>query len=412
MLSSQNEDSQKHFTLIDNGNVASAKGFKAGGLHCGIRKKKIDFGWFYSDVPAQVAGVYTTNVFQAAPLKVTQESIATEEVLQAVVVNSGIANACTGEQGLQDAYDMRKIFAETIGVKEHLAAVASTGLIGEPLPMDKIQYGMEQIPNKEHDGANKFETAILTTDTKEKGIAIELEIDGQVVTIGGAAKGSGMIHPNMATMLAFITTDANIPSKYLSAALKDITNKSFNMITVDGDTSTNDMVLVLANGEAGNESLSPEHKEWQKFYQALKFVSEYLAKEIARDGEGASKLVEVNVKGAFTDESAQAIAKSIISSNLVKTAVHGADANWGRIITAIGYSGVSLDPDSVSIYLGDILVVENGIPHPFDEEEAKQYLLQDEIKILAQLGDANGKATAWGCDLSYEYVRINASYRT
>ncbi|MGP4039337.1 bifunctional ornithine acetyltransferase/N-acetylglutamate synthase [Gracilibacillus sp. D59] len=405
-------DQQEHFKLIKDGNIASAKGFHAGGLHCGLRKKQIDLGWVYSEVPAQAAGVYTMNVFQAAPLKVTQESIAKENQLQAIIVNSAIANACTGEQGLQDAYDMRKQFAETVGVEEHLAAVASTGLIGELLPMDKLQKGISQIPENNHVGADKFETAILTTDTKEKGIAIALEIDGQTVTIGGAAKGSGMIHPNMATMLGFVTTDANISSSHLSDTLKAITNQSFNMITVDGDTSTNDMVLVLANGKAENEALTPEHKEWQKFYQALKFVCEYLAKEIARDGEGATRLVEVQVEGAFTDKSATAIAKSIISSNLVKTAIHGADANWGRIITAIGYSGESLDPDKVSIYLGDILVVENGVPHSFDEEAAKEYLLGDEITILAKLGDANGKATAWGCDLSYEYVRINASYRT
>ncbi|SHM70308.1 bifunctional ornithine acetyltransferase/N-acetylglutamate synthase [Gracilibacillus kekensis] len=405
-------DQQEHFHIIKNGNIATAKGFQAGGLHCGLRKKKIDLGWVYSEVPAQAAGVYTTNSFQAAPLKVTQESIAKENQLQAVIVNSAIANACTGEQGLQDAYDMRKLFAETMGVEEHLAAVASTGLIGELLPMEKLQKGISQVNDQEHLGAEKFETAILTTDTKEKGIAIELEIDGETVTIGGAAKGSGMIHPNMATMLGFVTTDANISSNHLTDTLKAITNKSFNMITVDGDTSTNDMVLVLANGQAENKELTPDHKDWETFYEGLKFVCEYLAKEIARDGEGATRLVEVNVEGAFTDESATGIAKSIISSNLVKTAIHGADANWGRIITAIGYSGESLDPDKVSIYLGDILVVENGVPHPFDEEAAKEHLLEDEVKILAKLGDANGRATAWGCDLSYEYVRINASYRT
>ncbi|UOQ50013.1 bifunctional ornithine acetyltransferase/N-acetylglutamate synthase [Gracilibacillus caseinilyticus] len=405
-------DQQDTFKLLKNGNIASAKGFQAGGLHCGLRKKKIDLGWVYSDVPAQAAGVYTTNVFQAAPLKVTQESIAKENQLQGIIVNSAIANACTGEQGLQDAYDMRKQFAETVGIEEHMAAVASTGLIGELLPMDRLQKGISQINHEEHLGAGKFETAILTTDTKEKGIAIELEIDGQTVTIGGAAKGSGMIHPNMATMLSFVTTDANIASAALHDTLKSITNKSFNMITVDGDTSTNDMVLVLANGKAGNQPLTAQHPQWNDFYQALQFVCEYLAKEIARDGEGATRLVEVQVDGAFTDESATAIAKSIISSNLVKTAIHGADANWGRIITAIGYSGQALDPDKVSVYLGEILVVENGVPAPFNEEQAKEYLLEDEVKIIAKLGDANGKATAWGCDLSYEYVRINASYRT
>ncbi|WP_066188567.1 bifunctional ornithine acetyltransferase/N-acetylglutamate synthase [Gracilibacillus timonensis] len=400
------------FTIIKDGNIASAKGFQAGGLHCGLRKKKLDLGWFYSDVPAQAAGVYTTNIFQAAPLKVTQESVAAAQQLQGVVVNSAIANACTGEQGLQDAYDMRKLFAETIGVEEHLAAVASTGVIGDLLPMDKLSKGISQIADGNHLGADKFETAILTTDTKEKGIAVELEIDGQKITIGGAAKGSGMIHPNMATMLSFITTDAHVEASHLSGALKAITNQSFNMITVDGDTSTNDMVLVLANGRAGNQSLTPHHSEWQVFFEALTFVCEYLAKEIARDGEGATRLVEVQVQGASSDDAAAKIAKSIISSNLVKTAIHGADANWGRIVTAIGYSGESLDPDQVSVYLGEILVVENGVPHVFDEDKAKEYLLEEEIIIHAQVGNGDGSSVAWGCDLSYEYVRINASYRT
>ncbi|MDX8045203.1 bifunctional ornithine acetyltransferase/N-acetylglutamate synthase [Gracilibacillus sp. S3-1-1] len=402
----------EQFKQLQNGNIASAKGFQAGGLHCGLRKKKLDLGWVYSEIPAEAAGVYTMNAFQAAPLKVTQESMAKENKLQALIVNSAIANACTGEQGLQDAYDMRQQFAETIGVEEHLAAVASTGVIGELLPMDKLQKGISQIPEDQFVGANKFETAILTTDTKEKGIAIELEIDGQTVTIGGAAKGSGMIHPNMATMLSFITTDASIPASHLSDALKSITNKSFNMITVDGDTSTNDMVLVLANGMAENQALTPEHAEWSHFYEGLKFVCEYLAKEIARDGEGATRLVEVQVDGAWTDQGATAIAKSVVSSNLVKTAIHGADANWGRIITAVGYSGEPLDPNKVSVYLGETLVVEKGVPHPFDEDVAKQHLLEDEVTLFVKLGDGEGKATAWGCDLSYEYVRINASYRT
>ncbi|RCW76766.1 bifunctional ornithine acetyltransferase/N-acetylglutamate synthase [Saliterribacillus persicus] len=412
MVDTNQELKAGSFQTIQNGNIASAKGYKAGGLHCGIRKKKLDLGWVYSDKPAVAAGVYTTNSFQAPPLKVTQESIAKESKIQAILVNSGIANACTGEQGFTDAYDMRQAFAESIGVEEHYAAVASTGLIGELLPMDKIHAGISQLNDATHAGAEKFESAILTTDTREKGIAISLTIDGKEVTIGGAAKGSGMIHPNMATMLSFITTDAEIEAEELTKALKSITNKSFNMITVDGDTSTNDMVLVLANGLAGNHTLNGSHSEWDNFYQALTYVCEYLAKEIARDGEGASKLVEVNVSGASTEKAAQAIAKAIISSNLVKTAIHGADANWGRIITAIGYSGEELNPNEVGISLGDIPVVKKGVPYPFDEDEAKKYLLQDNISINATLGDGDGVSKAWGCDLSYEYVRINASYRT
>ncbi|WP_226037231.1 bifunctional ornithine acetyltransferase/N-acetylglutamate synthase [Aquibacillus saliphilus] len=398
--------------IVPDGTVATPKGFSAGGLHCGIRKKKLDLGWIYSEVPAVATGVYTTNLFQAPPLKVTQESIAKENKIQALLVNSGVANACTGKQGLEDAYQMRHLFAKTMNISEHHTAVASTGLIGELLPMDKISDGINQIHAEENNHVSRFETAILTTDTREKGVAVEFEIDGKLVSIGGAAKGSGMINPNMATMLSFITTDANIGNQELSVALKEITNKSFNMITVDGDTSTNDMVLVLANGKADNEMLSKEHAEWITFFEALKLVCELLAKEIARDGEGATKLVEVQVNGAVNDEAAQAISKSIISSNLVKTAIHGADANWGRIITAIGYSGQQLDPDKVNVSLGQIKVVEDGMPFAFDEISAKNYLLKDTITIFVGLGDGEGSGTAWGCDLSYEYVRINASYRT
>ncbi|QDP41816.1 bifunctional ornithine acetyltransferase/N-acetylglutamate synthase [Radiobacillus deserti] len=397
---------------IENGGITSPKGFQAGGLHCGLRKQKLDLGWVYSDVPGNAAGVYTTNLFQAAPLKVTQDSLNQEQKLQGIVINSAIANACTGEQGLLDAYEMRKVFSEKIGIPQHYAAVASTGLIGEMLPMDKIKGGIAEIGEPEHDGADKFETAILTTDTKEKAVAVKVWIDEKEITIGGAAKGSGMIHPNMATMLSFVTTDAQVEANALSTALKRITNKSFNMITVDGDTSTNDMVLVLANGKAENSILSEEHPEWETFYEGLATVCELLAKEIARDGEGATKLITVKVTGAVSDEAASAISKAIISSNLVKTAIHGSDANWGRIITAIGYSGQPLDPNKVGVSLGTIPVVENGLPVTFSEDEAKEYLLQDEVVLCVTFQDGVGEATAWGCDLSYDYVKINASYRT
>ncbi|WP_079710449.1 bifunctional ornithine acetyltransferase/N-acetylglutamate synthase [Paraliobacillus ryukyuensis] len=403
---------EEKIKLVPGGNITSPMGFASGGLHCGIRKKKQDLGWIYSEKPATAAGVYTTNLFQAAPLQVTQESIATDKCLQGVIVNSGIANACTGQQGLADAYEMRQLFAAKMQIPPEYAAVASTGLIGELLPMDKVRSGIAQI-DKEHEAqANKFERAILTTDTKEKSVAVTFEIDGQNVTIGGASKGSGMIHPNMATMLGFITTDATIDQHALQQALKQNTNRSFNMITVDGDTSTNDMVLVLANGMAENRVLTEEHTQWNVFLQGLYIVCEMLAKEIARDGEGASKLVEVNVTGAQTDEAAQAISKAIISSNLVKTAIHGADANWGRVITAIGYSRQTLDPNQVHLSLGTVDVVKDGMPIAFDEQAAKEQLLQDTVKIIATVGNGEGKATAWGCDLSYEYVRINASYRT
>lgn len=407
-----NQTAEETVTFLENGNVTSPQGFSAGGLHCGIRKSKLDLGWVYSDIPAAAAGVYTTNAFQAAPLKVTKESIEVENKLQGILVNSGIANSCTGSQGLADAYSMREVFAEKVGIEKHLAAVVSTGLIGAMLPMDKIKQGIDGLDEQENKGAERFNTAILTTDTKEKTCGAELEIDGKTITIGGAAKGSGMIHPNMATMLSFLTTDAAVEPEALSHALKQITNQSFNMITVDGDTSTNDMVLLLANGKAANNKLNQDHPDWDRFVEALATVSEKLAKEIARDGEGATKLVEVHVTGAKTEETARAVSKSIISSNLVKTAIHGADANWGRIVTAIGYSKETVEPDKVSVSLGNIPVVKGGMPLDFDEAKAKQYLEKDEIFIEADLGNGTEKATAWGCDLSYEYVRINASYRT
>ncbi len=398
-------------TLIEHGNIASPKGFQAGGLHCGIRKKKLDLAWLYSESPAYAAGVYTTNSFQAAPLKVTQESIAVENKLQALIVNSGIANACTGEQGLEDAYEMRQLIAERFNIPAHYAAVSSTGLIGELLPMPVIRDGIHQIDPMVQT-SDSFETAILTTDTKEKGLAVTIEIDGKKVTLAGAAKGSGMINPNMATMLSFVTTDACVEPDALEAALKQVTDESFNMITVDGDTSTNDMVLVLANGQVEHTPLEPNHPQWSEFVHALKFVCQTLAKEIARDGEGATRLIEVQVVGAETDDQARQIGKSVIGSNLVKTAIHGSDANWGRIITAIGYSGVPISPSQVDVKLGEITVVKAAEPVSFSEAEAKAYLSQDDVTIVIAVGEGSGQAIGWGCDLSYEYVRINASYRT
>lgn len=407
------DKSEEKLTILKEASVTTAKGYHAGGLFCGIKRKRLDLGWLYSEVPAAAAGVYTTNLFQAAPLTVTQESIAVEKKLQGVLINSGNANACTGKQGLADAYEMRHAFAEAMGMKEHYAAVVSTGVIGELLPMEKIKAGISQISEvKDQVTVEEFEKAILTTDTCTKHFGVQLEIDGQQVTIGGAAKGSGMIHPNMATMLSFVTTDANIEQEHLHVALKTVTNKTFNMITVDGDTSTNDMVLVFANGLAGNNSLHPEHPEWDVFLLGLEKVCQELAKKIARDGEGATKLIEVQVKGAPSDEAAQAIGKSIVGSSLVKTAVYGTDANWGRIVCAIGYSGQALDPDKVKVSLGPITVVENGLPCVFSEEDAKAYLEEENVYIYVDMNQGEGQASCWGCDLTYEYVRINASYRT
>lgn len=396
---------------IIKGNVATPKGFTAGGVHCGIRKTKLDLGWVYSEVPAVTAGVYTLNSFQAAPLKVTQESVASNGMIQGLLVNSGVANACTGSQGLKDAYQMRDLFAKKFGLTETDVAIASTGVIGEMLPMSNIESGIQMI-DPETTQHEAFAEAILTTDTKVKEIAVQLEVDGETITIGGAAKGSGMINPNMATMLGFVTTDAAIEPAALNGLIKDLTNQSFNMITVDGDTSTNDMVMVMANGLQKNQPLNHTHEAWETFKSALGFVFETLAKEIARDGEGATKLIEVSVTGAVSVESAQKIGKAVISSNLVKTAIHGADANWGRIVTAVGYSGEPIDPDEVSVKLGNILVVEKGVPAPFSEEEAKDYLEKDEVLIDVTVGETSHQATGYGCDLSYEYVRINASYRT
>ncbi|MHC0038384.1 bifunctional ornithine acetyltransferase/N-acetylglutamate synthase [Pseudoneobacillus sp. C159] len=399
-------------TILQEGNVTTPKGFSAGGMHTGIKRKRLDLGFIYSDVPATAAGVYTTNLFQAAPLVVTQKSIGIEQKIQAVLVNSGNANACTGTQGIHDAYTMQKEFANVLGIKDHYVAVTSTGVIGVPLPMDKISKGIGEIFKEEYSGASQFQQAILTTDTGVKNIAVQLELDGRIISIGGAAKGSGMIHPNMATMLGFITTDANIDYSELSGLLKEITNQTFNMISVDGDSSTNDMVLVLANGMAGNMKLTKEHPGWETFIEGFKIVSESLAKQIARDGEGATKLVEVNVAGAPTLDGARAVGKAIISSNLVKTAIYGTDPNWGRIVCAVGYSGVLLDPQLVSVAIGPFSVVEKGLPSFMVEEDVKKYLEQEYVQIYVNLNQGEEKATAWGCDLSYDYVKINASYRT
>jgi glutamate N-acetyltransferase / amino-acid N-acetyltransferase len=404
--------SSNEVIVLEDESITLPKGYTAGGIHCGIKRKRLDLGYIVSEVPATVAGVYTTNIFQAAPLLVTQESIAKENKIQAIIVNSGNANACTGEQGLLDAFAMQKCFASELGIQEHLVAVTSTGVIGELLPMDKVLPGIKQILNQENNSENNFMKAILTTDTCVKHTAVQMKIDGKTVTIGGASKGSGMIHPNMATMLGFVTTDANIAQVDLLAALRDVTNQTFNMITVDGDTSTNDMVLVMANGLAENNQLTKNHPEWNVFKQGLKIVCESLAKKIARDGEGATKLVEVQVNGAYSLNAASAVGKAIISSNLVKTAIYGTDPNWGRIVTAIGYSGVPVEPNAVKVAIGPFTVFENGLPSNFVEEEVKEYLESENVKLSVELYQGEYSATAWGCDLTYDYVKINASYRT
>jgi glutamate N-acetyltransferase/amino-acid N-acetyltransferase len=382
------------------------------GVHAGLRRKgRLDLGLLYSEVPAAAAAVYTVNAFQAAPLKVTQESLAVENRLQAILVNSAIANACTGEQGLLDARQTQHKVAEVFSCAPHHIAVASTGLIGEPLPVEKIERGIELLQYAP-EAATDFAQAILTTDTTTKTISIQIEIDGQPVTLTGFAKGSGMIHPNMATMLSFIATDAHLPAAQLDCLLRQATERTFNMITVDGDCSTNDMVIALANGQAGHAPVHRHHAEWAKLEEAFLFVCQELAKLIARDGEGATRLIEVQVKKAPSETMAKKIAKAVVGSNLVKTAVFGSDANWGRILCAVGYGAPEIDPGRIRLQIGSVPIIAHGKAIPFDEKEATQALEQPVVQIVLDLGQGDEEATAWGCDLTYDYVKINASYRT
>ncbi|MBB6732221.1 bifunctional glutamate N-acetyltransferase/amino-acid acetyltransferase ArgJ [Cohnella zeiphila] len=406
----------KSFEIVPEGGVTSPKGFRASGLHCGLKKTdRHDLGAIVCDVPAAAAAVYTTNLFQAAPLQVTRESLAEEGKLRAVLVNSGNANACTGKQGEDDARTMRSELAEALGIPKHLVAVASTGVIGELLKMDRVSAGIAKLPERlrsDERGSEDFCQAILTTDLVKKTACVTLTVDGQKVTISGAAKGSGMIHPNMATMLGFVTTDAAISASLLQELLRETTDVTFNMITVDGDTSTNDMLVAMASGLAGNRELSRGHADFAAFADGLRYVCAELAKAIARDGEGATKLIETTVAGARSDDDARAIAKTIIGSSLVKSAAFGADANWGRIIAAVGRAGVPVDVNTVDIRLGDISVLEQSRPVPFDEDIALEYLKGSQVDIFVDLNMGSGRAVAWGCDLTYDYVRINAAYRT
>lgn len=407
--------SEQQLYRVIEGSVTTPRGFQAGGLHCGLKKTdRNDLAAIVCEVPAVAAAVYTTNIFQAAPLKVTRDSLQ-DGTLRAVIVNSGNANACTGEQGEADAFEMRSRLAEKLGVQEQAVAVASTGVIGELLNMDAVRGGIASLPEKldgSANGAEQFCQAILTTDLVKKEACVRVTIDGEEVTIAGAAKGSGMIHPNMATMLGFMTTDAAIDGESLHRLLRQATDVTFNMITVDGDTSTNDMLLAMASGFAGNRQLSPAHPDWEAFAEGFTYVCRTLAQAIARDGEGATRLIEVAVNGAVDDQAARAIAKTVIGSSLVKSAVFGADANWGRIIAAVGRAGVPVSPEAVDISLGEIEVLRRSRPVAFDEDAALAYLQGDTVRITVTLNDGGGTATAWGCDLTYDYVRINAAYRT
>lgn len=392
------------------GNIASPLGFSADGLHAGFKKKKLDFGWIVSEVPASVAGVYTTNKVIAAPLLVTKASVQKEGKMQAIVVNSGVANSCTGQKGLEDAKEMQALTATKLGIAPDLVGIASTGVIGDFLPMAVLKKGLSKlvVNGNSHD----FAKAILTTDTKEKTIAVTDYFGKDEVTMAGVAKGSGMIHPNMATMLAFITCDANISSETLQLALSKNVETTFNQITIDGDTSTNDMVLVMANGCTKNKEILPETPAFDQFCQMLSFVMTDLAKKIAQDGEGATKLIEVKVEGVANELDARMIAKTIVGSSLVKTAIFGEDPNWGRIIAAVGYAGADISVNQIDISLGDIPVMVASSPVDFDEEDMADVMQADTIRISVNLHSGSSSAKAWGCDLSYDYVKINALYRT
>ena len=395
--------------IID-GTIASPLGFSADGLHAGFKKKKLDFGWIVSEVPASVAGVYTTNKVIAAPLLVTKASIQKSQKLQAIVVNSGIANSCTGQQGLDAAYEMQRLTAQKLKIEPDLVGLASTGVIGEQLPMDALKNGLSQILVSGK--AEDFAEAILTTDTCTKTCVVTEEFGSDLVTMAGVAKGSGMIHPNMATMLAFITCDANISSATLQAALSQHVETTFNQITVDGDTSTNDMVLVMANGFQQNEEILPNTEEFEKFSKMLRYLMADLARKIAKDGEGATKLIEVNVRHAKDEQSGRMIAKSVVGSSLVKTAIFGQDPNWGRILAAIGYAGADVSADNIDIWIEGIPVMQASSPVAFDSEETSDAMAGELLTLTIDLHDGDSEAQAWGCDLSYDYVKINALYRT
>ena len=402
---------------IIEGGVCAAKGFSANGVHCGIRKNrtKRDLALICSEVPATAAAVYTTNLVKGAPLTVTREHL-TNGVAQAIICNSGNANTCNAN-GIEIAEQTSALLAAELGISAEDVVVASTGVIGQPMCIDPIASGIPAlVKGLSADGSKNAAEGIMTTDTVLKEIAVEFEVDGVSCRIGGIAKGSGMIHPNMATMLVFITTDTAISSEMLSKALKSDIADTFNMISVDGDTSTNDMVTVLANGKAGNPVIESEGAGFTAFMEALNTVNVHLCRMIAGDGEGATKLLECKVSGALDEANAKKIAKSVICSSLVKAAMFGADANWGRVLCAIGYSGAACDISEVAVSFvsakGEILVCRDGAGVEFSEELAKEILLEPEIEIRVSLGDGTAEATAFGCDLTYDYVKINGDYRT
>lgn len=403
---------------IIKGGVTAPKGFKASGIHVGLRRnvEKKDLALIYSEVLCNGAAVYTQNKVKGNPIYVTKEHLKNSKA-QAIIVNSANANTFNGKEGLINAYKMAEFTAKALNIKEEDVLVASTGVIGEPLKINLIEENMDilvkGLSKKGHMAARE---AIMTTDMIKKEMTVAIQCDDKEVIIGGMAKGSGMIHPNMATVLGFITTDLNIDEKLLQEALSCAVKKSFNRISVDGQTSTNDMVMILANGKANNKKIVEKNEDYNKFLLALTYICIDLAKCVAKDGEGATKLIECDVSGAEDEDTAEKIAKAVITSTLVKTAVFGADANWGRILCAIGCEDVNIDFDKIDVTFeskkGYLEVCKNGVPLSFNEEKAKKVLGDDEISILIELNMGEERATAWGCDLTYEYVRINGSYRS
>ena len=401
---------------IIKGGVCAAKGFTAAGVHCGIRKNKSkrDLSLIFSEQPASAAAVYTTNLVKGAPLTVTKANIADGKA-QAVICNSGNANTCNAN-GIEIAEQMCELLAAEMGIKASDVVVASTGVIGQPLNIAPIAAGIPMLKAALGDNSDHAAEGIMTTDVKKKEIAVSFTVDGVECKIGGIAKGSGMIHPNMATMLVFITTDCAISPAMLQKALSSDITETFNMISVDGDTSTNDMVTVLANGMAGNAEITAEGEAFDAFMKALNTVTVYLCRQIAADGEGATKLLECKVSGAADLATAKTVAKSVVCSSLTKAAMFGADANWGRVLCAIGYSGAAVDVNKIDVAFksakGVLPVCKNGAGVAFSEEKAKEILLESEIEILVDLNSGEASSTAWGCDLTYDYVKINGDYRT
>lgn len=402
------------------GGVTAAKGFEAASTAAGIKyKDRTDMALIYSQVPCEAAGTFTTNVVKAAPVKWDRQVIDSGKKAQAVIVNSGIANACTGAEGFGYCKDTAEAAAKYLSVDAEGVLIGSTGVIGKQMPIDRLTAGIEVLAGKKNDSienGTEAAKAIMTTDTHEKEPAVTIQVGGKTVTIGGMAKGSGMIHPNMCTMLAFVTTDAVITKEALQKALSEDVVDTYNMISVDGDTSTNDTALVLANGMAENPVIEYGTEDYQTFKAALHEINEYLAKQIAGDGEGATALFEVKVKGAESVEVAKVLAKSIACSNLTKTAIAGHDANWGRIVCAMGYSGAQFDPEKVDLFFeskaGKIQIAEDGVALDFSEEKATEILSQPEVTAIADVKMGDAEATAWGCDLTHGYIEINADYRS